>query len=104
MRRPKDRLARRAIRDYYISYRRKIRERDSWHHKYEEYLEYLEWQNLSDDDKKIREVEAVLDGIDPKSILPDWSPTVWGKFAKWNLVPNCKCCRKHSGWGQSYKH
>lgn len=61
-------------------------------HQYIAYHEYLRWQELTDEEKKILEVEAVLDNRDPKEIGPWWRPTVYGRFAKWNMACSCYSC------------
>src|SRR5271166_4068301 len=112
MRHPQNRLDRRAIRDYYISYRRKIilNTWSNWKHGTEiphegsshwaqnAYQKYLWWQTLSEDDIKVLEVEAALDKKEVDK--PSWHPMIWGQYAKYNLVCSCRSCRTrvHYGW------
>lgn len=114
MRHPKDRQERRGVRERYIQRRRKVRLHhwyryfeydldnpppihETW--EYECYQEYVAWNNLTEDEKKIKRVEAFLDGEDPKSIEPRWLPREKGRLAKWNLTCSCYSCTEHKSQG-----
>lgn len=107
---PKSRQERRVARELYIQKRKFIQTRiwytktTYWrsaedegrvpydHETYDlrKYNEYVEWQALSNDDKKIKQVEAVLDR--KEFVEPKWEPTQWGRFSKNNLTCNCCHC------------
>lgn len=111
MRHPKDRQERRSVRDFIIQRRKKeaqtfgswclsLYDRDEipyehangrqgpravWNHgghgMYSRYQKYIEWQTLTEEEKRIRRVEAVLDGEDPKDAEPKYEFTCWSKYA-----------------------
>lgn len=108
MRHPQDRLDRRAVREYYIQRRREfilstqkyakeyhegLVHEGSSHYQWDSYWRWVRWQEMSEDDKKIAEVEAVLDGKEAYEAKPSWEPTQWGKYAKYNLACSCWACQ-----------
>jgi len=56
-----------------------------------QYMYYLSWQEMSEEDKRIAEVIAKLEG--KLTAEPEYKPTIWGKYAKYNLSCNCVQCR-----------
>lgn len=107
MRHPKDRQERRGVREQYINKRRKTQSRH-WRgyfrysldnpppvqdYFYDEFIEYAQWLELTEDEKRIKRVEAFLDGKDPKSVEPEWIPAQLGRLAKWNLSCSCYSCQ-----------
>lgn len=104
MKHPQTRSERRSTRELYIRRRRKERiitnqrayARNEIPHEgngylYDTYIKYLNFIQLSEDDKKILEVEAALDGIE--FIAPTWTTTCWSRYAKWNGTCSCGSCR-----------
>jgi hypothetical protein len=126
MKHPTSRCERRAVRDLYISRRKFILvfiQKITYGHKiphigqereFLEYMKYVRWNGATDDEKKIMEVEYILDhpekggwctypgnqkGWSPAEPVQGWwRPPVWGKYSKFNLVPNCNCCCKSNQW------
>ena len=113
MNHPHTHCERRAVRDYYITknkkrllaterWRRneiphegddgKINQR--WDGQYTKYLKYLRWLEMSEDERKIAEVQAVLDGEEFEP--PKWDTTIWSKFSKRKVqIIHCHCCCGH---------
>lgn len=103
---PQSRQDRRYVRDCYIR-RRKFIQQKIWRYcsylaevpphegegyAYRNYLEYLAWQELSEDDRKTIEVMAVLDRkyFEP----PTLQTPIWGRYSKSNLTCACGNCSR----------
>lgn len=123
MNHPYSRSERRAVRDCWIRRRKKLKlrvEASSWERhwrtphegsgnyysntRYDAYLKYLEYENFNDEQKKIAEFEAYLDG---KKWPPDdmWQPVQWSEYAKKSTFYcpcyNCRRDRSHDMWSRN---
>jgi hypothetical protein len=63
---------------------------------YDRYQKYLAWQQMSEEERKVIEVEALLDNQEFEE--PKWETTIWQKGSKSNLTCGCDSCRKKGQW------
>ena len=107
---PTTRSERRSVRDLYITrrkyihqhiWRRSIPEWDADNpppihvgYTYNSYLKWLEWQKYSEEDIKTLEVMAKLDNKELE--IPTDGRTAWGRYAKFNLTCQCRCCKHNA--------
>lgn len=117
MKHPHTRSERRANREGYIKRRKfiflTIQRNCRWNetphegdgYRYDHYIEYLNWIQASDDEKKFIEVEGILDR---KAWQDPWEPPTWptevfSRYAKFNLTVSCPCCRNEGRFDRSHQ-
>ena len=112
MNHPQTRSERRSVRELCIKRRKEklllnqwISKNDIPHmgegYRYDQYINYLNFLNLTEDEVKILEVEAALDGVDFEP--PTWTTTVWGRYAKLHSLCSCRGCRNKKEHIRGYK-